>query len=640
MDSGGGGMKTMIGVLKMIRSILLVAILLLSLAPEMTAQDKQDDKGLLPFQKDAPKPVSDEQLGIQFYQAQDYQKAAEIFARLYNQKPSSFYYQYLYLSLVEAKEYSDAERVVRKAQRSEPDAPKFDVDLGYIQYRMGNTEKAKKMYEEALKNLEPKQQQVFDLANAFISKGENDMAIRTYLRGKELLNNAYPFGFELASVYERMGDFRNATEQYLNMLDVNRSYMNTVQDRIQMQLSNDINNEKAESLRKTLLSRAQKEPDKTWYAELLWWFSIQQKDFDLALVQAKALDRRLNENGDKPVQLASLAISNEKYDVAIECYKYLVSKGPGTPNYYMARRELVNTRYMKVVADPVPQPVLLAELEKELSEELALGPENPENVQIIRNLAHIRAFYMGKEEEAIDLLYNTIAMVGITPADKARCKIELADILLFTDDVWEATLLYQQAYQDFKFDALGQEAKFKNAKLSFYIGEFLWAKAQADVLKAATSKFISNDAIALSLLIGENFDPDSNTIALGMYARADLLDYRNKPEQALVTLDSVKAVFGYHPILPFVEYKKGLITLKSGHFAEADTLFSQVVRTYPDGVIADEALIMAARLNEFQTGNRERAMALYQELLEKYPGSIFAPEARRQFRQLRGDRIQ
>jgi tetratricopeptide (TPR) repeat protein len=595
---------------------------------------------LLPFQQDAPKPGNEEQLALQFYQNQDFEKSAELFEQLYEKKPSLYYYQFLVFSLIEIKDYGRAERVIKKCQKAEPDAARYTVDLGYVSFRSGSPEKAKKLYEEALKKLGPNQQQVFDLANAFITRSENEYAIRTYLKGRQLLNNSYPFGFELANVYERMGDFKNAMEEYLNMLDFNKSYLNTVQDRIQMTLSFDVNNEKNEILRKILLSRAQKDPDNINYSELLWWYSIQQKDFDLALLQAKALDRRFRENGEKLVSLANLAIPNEKYDVAIDCYAYIISKGADGPFYSLGRRELANTRYLKLISEPSPPRKQLEILEKEFAEELVYAGDDPEYITLIKNLAHIKAFYLGKTGESIELLNQAIVMPGVNAAAKAQCKIELADILLFTDDVWEATLLYQQAYQDFKYDVLGQEAKFKNAKLSFYIGEFAWAKAQADVLKAATSKFISNDAIALSLLISENYDSDSNTVGLAMYARADLLDYRNEETMALQVLDSISQVFGDHPILQQVLYKKGEILRKAGRFAEADSIFQQLVREYPDEILADEALMQAAGLNEKQLKNKEKAMALYQELLDKYPGSIFIPDARKQFRVLRGDALQ
>jgi tetratricopeptide (TPR) repeat protein len=616
----------------------LLSILIFLFPAVSRAQDaKPVTPKLLPFQQDAPKPGNEEQLALQFYQDQDYGKAAELFEQLYEKKPSLYYYQYLIYSYVEIKEYGKAEKLIRKCQKAEPDAPRYMVDLGYVKFRSGDVEKSKKIYEEALKKLTPNQQQVFELANGFITRGENEYAVRTYVKGRQLMNNTYPFGFELASVYERMGDFKSAMEEYLNMLDLNKSYLNTVQDRIQMTLAYDVNNEKNEMLRKILLSRAQKNPDNTNYAELLWWYSIQQKDFELALVQAKALDRRFKENGDKLVSLASLAVANEKYDVAIECYQYIVSKGTSCTFYNLSRRELANTRYLKTISEPSPPKKELEILEKEFSDELTYYGDDPENISVIKNLAHIRAFYLGKTKDAIDLLNHAIDMAGVTAAEKAKCKIELADILLFTDDVWEATLLYQQAYQDFKSDVLGQEAKFKNAKLSFYIGEFGWAKAQVDVLKAATSKFISNDAIALSLLISENYDPDSTTIALEIYARADLLDYRNEDTLALRALDSIPRIFGDHPILQHVLYKRAEIMRKQGRYAESDSLFRQLVKEYPDEILADEALMQAALLNEKQLNNKEKAMTLYQQLLDKYPGSIFVPDARKKFRQLRGD---
>jgi len=615
-----------------------IAFLLFVLPGFIFAQDVKPVPQLLPFQQDAPKPGNEEQLALQFYQNQDFAKAAEMFEQLYEQKPSVYYYQYLLFSLVEIKDYNKAEKLIKKCQRAEPDAPRYLVDLGYVNYRSGNPEKSKKIYDDALKKLGPNQQQVFDLANAFIARGENEYAIRTYVKGRQLLNNSYPFGFELASVYERTGDFKSAMEEYLDMLDLNKSYLNTVQDRIQMTLSYDVNNEKNEILRKILLSRAQKNPDNTNYAELLWWYSIQQKDFDLALIQAKALDRRFRENGDKLVSLASLAVSNEKYEVAIDCYQYIVLKGTGCSFYNLARRELANTRYLKTISEPAPPKKELEILEKDFTDELSYFGDDPENISVIKNLAHIKAFYLEKTAESIDLLNHAIEMAGVSAAEKAKCKIELADILLFTNDVWEATLLYQQAYMDFKFDVLGQEAKFKNAKLSFYIGEFSWAKAQADILKAATSKFISNDAIALSLLIGENYDPDSNTVALGIYARADLLDYRNEEDLALLSLDSIPRIFGDHPILQQVLYKKAQIRSKQGRYTDADSLFLHLVNEYPDGILADEALMCAASLNEKQLNTREKAMSLYQELLDKYPGSIFVPDARKKFRMLRGDK--
>ena len=620
----------------------IALILLILVSAPITVVHSQDvtlPKPVLPFQQDAPQQVNEEQLAIQLYQSQDYEKAATLFEKIYESKPSVYIYQYLLFSYVESKEFGKAERMVKKSMKAEGEAPKYLVDLGYIRYREGDNDRAKKYYEEALKKLTANQQQIFDLANAFITKGENEMAVQTYLKGRQLLNNTYPFGFELAGLYERMGNIRLALEEYLNLLEYNRAYLQTIQDRIQMLLSFDVNNEKNEIVRKVLLSRAQKYPDQTAYAEVLWWYSIQQRDFEIAFIQAKALDRRMKENGDKVIQLAGLAAANRQYDVAIDCHRYIIDKGSSFPYYDYSRRELLNTRYLKMVAEPAPLPGEVRDLAVALRQELSTQGEGPLNISLMRNLAHLDGFFLNSTDSAVALLNRAITMPGVQPSEQAQCKLELADIYLLTGEVWESTLLYQQVYQDYKNDVIGQEAKFRNTKLSFYIGEFMWAKAQADILKAATSKFIANDALALSLLIGENLDYDSNTVALGIYSRAELLDFRNEPMQALATLDSVKSLFGEHPIMQYVIYRKGMIRMNMGQFTLADSLFSQLTASYPDEVLADEALMQRAMINMNHLQNRPVAMECYQAILEKYPASIFVPEARQKFRMLRGDVI-
>jgi len=593
----------------------------------------------LPFQQDAPKPGDDEKIAFQFLQNRDFGQAASIYERIYEIRPGQYIYNNLFFCLVEVREYKKAEKLIRQQQKDDPRPLKYLVDLGYLYYRQGNQDKARKQYEEAMKKLPPDQWQISELANAFLVRGENEYAIKTYEKGKQLLDKSYPFSYEMASIYERMGNFSNAIQEYLDLVAVNPAYMNVVEDRFQNLLANDAGNEWNESLRKTLLERTQKDPDKTCYAELLWWYSVQQKDFDLALIQAKSMDRRLGEDGTRVWSVARLAVSNENYNAALEGYRYLLGKGSGSLYFRRASQEMVNTRYLKITAKYNPPRKQIEELEKEFQDALKKSESGDESISLIQNLAHLDAFFLGKHDEAIALLEHVAETNGMDPGNRAEIKIELADILLFTGNIWEATLLYQQVYLEFKNEVLGQTAKFKNARLAFYIGEFKWAAAQLDILKAATSKLIANDAMALSLLISENYDPDSNTVALGMYARADLLDFRNEEEPALKSLDSILSLFQDHPILDEVLFKMAVIRLKQEKIGEADSLLTLLISRYPESILADEALMEKAELYDKPDGDPEKAKNLYQELLEKYPGSTFIPEARKRFRELRGDKL-
>ena len=601
------------------------------------AQDHPTINTILPFQTNAA-DNNDEQVAMQFFQDREYAKAAEVYERLYALKPSSSLYTYYFFCLVEIQDYSKAEKLVKTAQKNDKDALKYIVDLGYITYRKGDTEKAKKIYDECIRKLEPNQQQISELANAFLIRNENEYAEKVYLKGRQILNNSYPFGFELAMIYERTGEFKKVLDEYFNLLELNKSYLPTIEDRLQMDLGNDPDNSKNELFRKYLLEKSQKEPDKTYYSEMLWWYSIQQKDFELALIQARSLDRRLREDGGRVFQLANMAISNQEYASAIEAYKYLISKGKEYPFYNESRTELLNTRFIQMVSHPNPSQKSLTELEKEFETEIAQTDDRVQSVILTKNLAHLDAFFLNKNEAAIAMLSKIAESNDIDLKLKSQVKLELADIYLFTDNVWEATLLYQQVYMDFKNDETGETAKYKNARLSFYIGEFKWAQSQLDILKAATSKLIANDAMALSLLISEHFDADSNTIALGYYSRADLLEYRNRDEDALKTLDSIALAFKDHTIFPHMYMEKANILGKEGKFREADTLLGTIVKMYPDDVLADQALFQRARMNEEDLKDAAKGMTYYESLMSKYPGSIYVPESRKRFRSLRGDK--
>lgn len=592
---------------------------------------------VLPFQTNAS-DNNDEQVAMQFFLNKEYAKAADIYERLYSLKPSYYIYSYYFFCLVEIEDFARAEKLVRSEQKNDKDALKYMVDLGYITYRKGDEDKAKKIYDEAIRKLGPNQQQIADLATAFISRNENEYAEKVYLKGRQLLNNSYNFGFELAMIYERTGEFKKVLDEYFDLLEINKTYLSTIEDRLQFDLGSDPDNSKNETFRKYLLEKSQKEPDKTYYSEMLWWYSIQQKDFDLALIQARSLDRRLKEDGGRVFQLAKMAISNQDYESAIEAYKYVVLKGKEYPFYDESRTELLNTRFIQLVSHPNPSTKSLVELEKEFETEIAQTDNHNQFVVLTKDLAHLDAFFLGKNESAIEMLSKIVDRNDIDLKLKSQVKLELADIYLFTDNVWEATLLYQQVYMDFKNDEIGEDAKFKNAKLSYYIGEFKWAQAQLDILKAATSKLIANDAMALSLLISEHFDADSNTIALGYFSRADLLEYRNKNEDALKTLDSIALAFSDHTIFPHMYMEKANILRKEGKFQEADTLLGIIIKRYPDDVLADQALYLRARMNEEDIKDTSKGMTFYEGLMSKYPGSIYVPESRKRFRVLRGDK--
>ncbi len=598
---------------------------------------------LKPVELHLPKPPnpyeqkqSKEKLAAQYYRNKDYGKAVVLYEELFKEGGNRNYYTYYVFCLIEIQEFRKAEKLIKSQQKRSPRQLKYMVDLGNVYERQGELNKAKKQYESAIKKLSSNRSQVINLANGFLMVGKTDYAAKTYLRGRQIMKD-YPFYYELGNLYRQTRNYSQMTREYLDFVDYDPNNMATAQHLFQSVLDKDPEQEVSNNLRRSLLIRIQKYPEKVYYSEMLLWLSIQDKDFEQAFRQAKAIDSRLNELGHRVYELANLALANKSYDVAIEAYTYITEKGKDSFYYFDSKVGLLNARYLKITTTINYSDKDLVALENDFKSTLDEYGANATTLPVMRYLGHIQAFYLDKTEEAIDILSRAIEIPNATQQDIAECKIELADILLFSGEVWEATLLYSQVSKAFKNDPTGHLAKYKNAKLSYYIGEFDWAKTQLKVLKAATSKLIANDALQLSLLINDNIDMDSSTVALSFYSRADLLLYRNKDELALATLDSIFELGPYHPIYDETLYKKAEIKIKQHKYEEAVDYLNDIVENYSYDITADDALFMLAELYNWKLGDKDKAMELYKKLMMDYTGSLYTTEARKRFRALRGD---
>jgi TolA-binding protein len=207
-------------------------------------------------------------------------------------------------------------------------------------------------------------------------------------------------------------------------------------------------------------------------------------------------------------------------------------------------------------------------------------------------------------------------------------------------EIWEATLLYSQVDKAFKEDLLGHEARFRNARLSYYAGDFQWAQAQFDILKSSTSKLIANDALDLSVFIMDNLGLDTTETAIKLYADADLLVFQNRFEAAFAKMDSLQAAFPGHSLGDDVLYLKAKIQKKQRNYEQAAALLQEIIDNHSDEIRADNAIYELAELYEQQLAQPSKAQALYETLFIDYSNSTLAVEARKRYRKLRGDDIQ
>jgi TolA-binding protein len=193
--------------------------------------------------------------------------------------------------------------------------------------------------------------------------------------------------------------------------------------------------------------------------------------------------------------------------------------------------------------------------------------------------------------------------------------------------------------KDEKDSPLGEEARFRNARLAYYKGDFDWAQTQLEVLKSSTSELISNDAIELSVFIIDNLGLDTIPTPMQMYSRADLLQFQNKDDEAMKTMDSIVTLYPGHALTDDIEYTKAQIYVKHKEFDKAVPLLEDILKNYKTDLKGDDATFLLGEINEQHLHNKEKAMEYYKSIITDFSNSLLVIEARKRYRLLRGDKI-
>ena len=579
--------------------------------------------------------AQDEALAKQYYQNGEFDKAIVLYEKVYQKKFDDDTYENYFQSLLALKKYEEAQKLSKKQTKHFEANYNYIIDQGYVFLATDKKDKADEYFQKLINDKHKESQYYLALARAFLHRDLYDYAKQTYLTGRKKLNDENLYQSELAVIYAETNNKEGTINEFLNLLDNNADMLDYVQNMFQGYLTQP---KDLELLKSALNKRANKNPDRIIYSELLEWLFVQQKNWEAAFIQAKSIDKRVGNTGDECMHLASVYIENSAFNPAYNIYQYVISLGKYKSNYLPAREGLLNTASKKTFYYGNYTLVDLQNLKQDYNAFLNEFGSNESTVIVMRDLAQLEAFYLDDKIGASDLLGQVLILGNVRPSFKAECKLMLGDIKLLAGDEWEAALLYGQVDKDFKEDPLGQEAKFRNAKLSFYQGDFTWAQAQLDILKTATSQLISNNAIDLSLLIQDN-TADSNYTPLEMYAAADLLIYQNKFSEAIRKLDSITLLFQYHSLSDEILFAKGKLMAKQLNYIKACEYFKQVYDKAPDDILADNALWEMAQIYEKSLNDHDKAQHYYEELILKYPGSMFTVDARKHYRQLRGDAI-
>jgi len=581
---------------------------------------------------------SDIKLAQYYYSNGEFEKAVGYFEKIYLSTPTKVVYTQYIDCLLAIKDYKSVEKIIKKQISLNKKDPELSLQLGFFYEELKEDEKARKIFSSVIKDLSYNPNQVKDVFSIFLKNKKLDYAKETLDKGSKMMSDV-SFEMQYALLYEALGEKGKMFQSYFKLLEKYPEYATTVQEALSLKCNFLNESQDYILLKEICLDKIQKGDNNTIYNEFLIWLFLQNKNFLSAYTQVLGLEKRYKGSGERLMNLGSVCIENKEFGVARKCFQAVLAIGQEAPYYFEAESALLNASYIEITTQRTFTNEEIAGVIQDYKSVISRINNARKSFPIQMELSYILAYYAGEESEALSILEALILTPGLTDMQKAQIKMKIADIDVLKGEIWDASILYMQIDTDFKYELIGNEAKYKNARVFYFDGEFDYAQSQLNILKESTSKLIANDAMQLSIAITDNFGLDSNYQAMMWYASAELLIEQHKYTEAFTLFDSIKINYPFHSLMDEILFKKAQVMERQSLWADALGFYDLIIIKYPKDILADDALFKSAKIYENQLNDNVKALEFYMNLLLNYSGSLFTDDARKQTRLLRGDKI-
>ena len=586
----------------------------------------------------AAQSETDIQLAQHYFTSGEFDKATSYYEKLYTSQSTKVYFTRYLECLMQIKDYKTAEKTIKKHISQNKNDKEIQVILGQFYEDIDEPQKSIKVYEDLLSSFSNDPGEIINLYQLFIGKGKFDIAKKVLDKGKKIASY-YPFNFQYADLYSLTGNNRLMLEEYIDYLLIQPTMAETIQNAISSRV--DLSQSDGKDyliLKEILLQKIQVDNSNFIYAEMLIWLFVQNKNFSAAFTQVVALDKRIQGDGSRVLDLGTICLENKSYAIARNCFNYVIALGIDNQYYIESQKLLLNSRFIELTTNRAYNQSEIDATLADYNVALTRLGKTKFTIAILNEQAHILAFYADRASEAIIILQDAILIQSLTDIQRAQLKMQLADIEVLKGDIWEASLLYMQIDKDFKFEAIGDEAKYKNARIFYFDGEFDFAQSQLNILKESTSKIIANDAMHLSVSITENFGLDSNYTAMTWFSSAELLIEQHKYLEAYTLFDSIQHNFPFHALADDILFRKAKAMEMQGKWTESCLLYEDILKFHPKDIFADDALFRLGDIYEQILLDKDKALEFYKKLAIDYKGSFYGAESIKRIRILRGDK--
>ena len=566
-------------------------------------------------------------LAESYFREGEYEKASQIYESLEKNNPfNTRYLKRLITCYQETSNYEKAADLLQKKLLNNPSQHYLRIEIGYNFDRQQKTALAKKEYDFAIDAITSDPSLGGIMGRMFQQNNLLDYAIEAYSKTMRLYKNA-SYEFQIAQIYGEKGEFEKMFDSYTQLIDKDENYLGGVQRFTSRYINEDATNSNNIAFKKSLLKKSISNPKNVWN-ELLSWLFTKQKEYGKAFIQEKALFNRDPAYIETVFRLAKIAFENNDITTAKKCFDFILEK----TNFI--EEKITAELYLLKIAVKNTTRNSTSLFEKTLQE----YGVNRNSLEIQLEFADYLTFKINNPSKAIEVLEKAL-LLSTSKFKNARIKLKLGEVLVFTGRFNKALLYFSQVQTQLKNHPLSQQARFKVAQTSYFKGDFKWAKSQLKILKGSTTQLIANDAVDLFLVISDNEPKDSIPSGLIDFAKADLLAYQNKNTEAIAIYSAMAQKYQGQNIEDEVLFNQAALYLKENQYENTISNLLKIISINAEGILVDDSYYLLAEVYKNKIKDTEKASEYYQKIIFEKPSSIYLVDARKKYREIRGDII-
>jgi len=577
--------------------------------------------------RSVPDGRDQERVAIAYEQAGDWRNAARLWQELLQQQPTVS--RYLVGALRSLKMLGNEDAMLSLFEASSEQARSWDAlaYYGYALMRRGKPDAANSAWDQALLRVSTEQHYRL-IAGLQIEAGAPAMAAKTYQAARSRLGKPALFAEELAQLAIVARDRSTALEEILTYFEATQNLSRT-QGLIATLLTGD--NDQRSATIERIGSYARRNASSVLALRLYEWALREVGDYQSALDVVTAIERQTGNTGRELYTFAERARMEGAFGVALVAYGKLMDIAKQSDLRTMALYGYVQTLEQQTLQQSTPSVEqcerIIAEYERIINE----YPNSGAAVNAMLRIAELERDWGSDPERALSR-YNALLSRYPNTEQAARARLERLPLLARRygiDSV--STIAEQERPAIAAYPALVSQAQFIGAEFNFFRCRFESAIELYRQVASNTESSLANDAIERLTLITIN---RSDSLALCQLAQAERLFYQLDFTGGLAMMDTLGQ--GESDLSEYALMRAGSIALERSNYDAVAHFFGELIVRFPETIYADRALwglATAARA----LGDRQKALELYNQLLSRYPNSIYVPRVRLLIRSLRGD---